>query len=137
MKPNTAVLLASADEIAVGPNGGSTCVRSGAVGHRRTFEIAGLGDRFDASVTKAAELTNRIGAAANFETEVAALAERFARGPTRVDENNKALPNTLEAILPDRLNAEAERFADCAATDDFAEGVTALIEKRSLRFSGT
>jgi enoyl-CoA hydratase len=32
--------------------------------------------------------------------------------------------------------AEAENFAGCAATDDFKEGTTAFIEKRSPKFTG-
>ena len=32
--------------------------------------------------------------------------------------------------------AESENFAACAATDDFKEGTTAFIEKRSPNFTG-
>ena len=35
-----------------------------------------------------------------------------------------------------QLQAEAESFADCATTPDFAEGVTAFVEKREAIFGG-
>ena len=36
----------------------------------------------------------------------------------------------------DQLRAEAQSFARCSATADFAEGVTAFIEKRKPSFNG-
>jgi 2-(1,2-epoxy-1,2-dihydrophenyl)acetyl-CoA isomerase len=44
------------------------------------------------------------------------------------------LPRQVGASLPEQLAAEAEAFADCAAMEDFAEGVAAFVGKRPPRF---
>lgn len=105
------------------------------VGLRRAMEIALLGDRFDAATAERLGLVNRVVPAAELEAETAALAARLAQGPTQALARTKALltasfDNDLEA----QLDAEAEAFAACAATADFAEGVTAFVEKRAAVF---
>jgi 2-(1,2-epoxy-1,2-dihydrophenyl)acetyl-CoA isomerase len=123
--------------IGVSPDGGSTYALPRAVGLKRAFEIALLGDRFDAATAKAAGLINQVVPAAELEGAVAKLAGRLANGPTHAYGNTKALLNaSLGATLAEQLDAEAKSFADCAATVDFAEGVTAFVDKRPPSFSG-
>ena len=45
---------------------------------------------------------------------------------------NRGLSNTLEM----QLQAEAEAFAECATTEDFAEGVRAFLQHRKPSFAG-
>jgi 2-(1,2-epoxy-1,2-dihydrophenyl)acetyl-CoA isomerase len=44
---------------------------------------------------------------------------------------NRSLGNTLD----EQLKLEAESVADCAASPDFVEGVTAFLEKRKAEFN--
>ena len=63
---------------------------------------------------------------------------RLGRAPTRVLSLTKQLLNrSLDNPLEDQLAAEAENFAACGATEDFAEGVAAFVEKRAAKFKGT
>jgi 2-(1,2-epoxy-1,2-dihydrophenyl)acetyl-CoA isomerase len=43
---------------------------------------------------------------------------------------------SYDQSLAAQLDAEREAFARCAATRDFAEGVTAFVEKRKPNFEG-
>jgi 2-(1,2-epoxy-1,2-dihydrophenyl)acetyl-CoA isomerase len=69
------------------------------------------------------------------ETEL--LARRLAQGPTAAYAETKRLAqNGYDRSLAEQLEAEIEAFAQCAGTADFAEGVTAFVQKRKPRFRG-
>jgi 2-(1,2-epoxy-1,2-dihydrophenyl)acetyl-CoA isomerase len=123
--------------IGTSPDGSGTYHLPRTVGMKKAMELALLADRFDAKTALEIGLVNRVVPVAELEAATMALAERLAAGPTHAYGNtkrllNRALANTLES----QLQAEAESFADCAATEDFAEGVRAFVEKRKPRFSG-
>ena len=80
---------------------------------------------------------NRVVAPERLDGETEALAARLARGPARAYANTKRLLGAAgQRSLERQLRAEAETFADCAATDDFVECVTAFVEKRAPSFTG-
>ncbi len=123
--------------IGTSPDGSGTYFLPRIVGQKKAMEIALLGDRFDAEAAKAAGLINFIVPAADLAAETAKLAARLAQGPTRAIANTKRLINmSLEQSLESQLQAEAMSFADCAASEDWIEGVTAFAEKRKPKFRG-
>jgi len=119
------------------PDGGMTATLPHVVGIKRAAELMLLGDRFDAQRALALGLVNRVVPADALETEAAALAARLAAGPTHAYGRTKGL---LQATIGDAFDAqlrrETESFAACAATEDFAEGVRAFVDKRRPVFSG-
>ncbi len=48
----------------------------------------------------------------------------------------KLLYESIQKDFEAQLQAEAEAFAACAAREDFKEGVTAFVEKRTANFTG-
>ena len=107
------------------------------MGIKKAMEIALLGDRFDEETDRNIGMINFVVPKNDLESETKKLAERLANGPTHVYGNTKALfYRSLENEFEAQLQAEAEYFSDCASRDDFREGVTAFIEKRSPNFKG-
>jgi len=124
--------------IGTSPDGSSTWFLPRLVGLRKAMELALLSDRFDAATAEQYGLVNKVVPLDTLEQETRALAERLASGPTQAYGNTKRLLNrSLESGLDAQLQAEAESFSDCAGTDDFAEGITAFVEKRAPTFKGS
>ena len=48
----------------------------------------------------------------------------------------RQMRKTMVLNLPEQLNLEAKMQGEAGRTDDFAEGVTAFLEKRPARFAG-
>lgn len=123
--------------IGTSPDGGSTYHLPRTVGLKRAMEMALLGDRFDAAKALEIGLINRVVATDQQAAETDKLAARLAQGPTYALGRTKLLLNeTFLNPLADQLDAEARAFADCARSDDFIEGITAFLEKRSAKFTG-
>ncbi|NND84782.1 MAG: enoyl-CoA hydratase, partial [Acidimicrobiia bacterium] len=84
-----------------------------------------------------AGLVSRVVPAADLDDEVDRLARRLADGPTRaIGAAKRLLTTSYEHQMERQLQLEAEAFADCSLTDDFAEGVAAFVDKRAPHFTG-
>jgi len=132
-----AVFTSGYIHLGTSPDGGMTATLPHIVGLKHAAELMLLGDRFDAERALALGLVNRIVSVDALDTEASALADRLAAGPTQAYARTKGL---LQATLGDgfdaQLRRETESFAACAATEDFAEGVRAFLEKRRPVFTG-
>lgn len=123
--------------IGASPDGGSTHALPRLVGVKRAMEIAMLGDNIDAQKAADIGLINLVVEAGDLAAETDRLARRLADGPTEAIAGAKLLINqSMETPLGAQLQAEEQSFAHCAQTRDFAEGVTAFVEKRKPDFTG-
>jgi 2-(1,2-epoxy-1,2-dihydrophenyl)acetyl-CoA isomerase len=132
-----AVFTSGYIHLGTSPDGGMTATLPRIVGLKQAAELVLLGDRFDARRALELGLVNRVVPAEKLAVEAAALVARLAAGPTQAYGRTKAL---LQATLGDgfdaQLRRETENFAACAASEDFAEGVRAFLEKRAPVFTG-
>ncbi len=119
------------------PDGSSTWFLPRTVGAKKAMELALLGDRFGAREAERLGIVNRVVSPHRLEEETETLARRLAAGPALALANTKRLLRASgHASLEDQLQMEGEMFADCAASEDFAEGVRAFVEKRPAAFTG-
>ena len=96
-----------------------------------------LGDRIKAAEAKDLGLINFVVPTGELEAETAKLAKRLANGPTVALGRTKQLLNaSLNNSLETQLSLEAQGFAFCAASNDWAEGVQAFKEKRKPEYKG-
>jgi 2-(1,2-epoxy-1,2-dihydrophenyl)acetyl-CoA isomerase len=134
---DTAYFTSAYRNIGLTPDGGLTYALARIVGVRKAMEIVLLGERFDGNEALRLGLVNRLVAAAELDAATSALAQAIVEGPARALANGKRLVNrSLEASLSTQLRAEMESFAACAATADFAEGISAFLGKHAPRFRG-
>lgn len=123
--------------IGTSPDGGATWTLPRLLGHRRALELMLLSDPIDARTALQIGLVNWVTDTARLGAETAAIAKRLANGATvALAETRRLVYEGLDRTLPEQLDAEAEAFARCAGTRDFAEGVTAFVEKRKPEFKG-
>jgi len=123
--------------IGTSPDGGATCFLPRLVGARKALELMLLSDTFDAQTALRLGLVNWVTGAERLGSETEAIARRIALGPTLAfSETKRLVDESYDRALAAQLDAEVEAFARCAATRDFAEGVTAFVEKRKPNFEG-
>ena len=123
--------------IGTSPDGSSTYFLPRSVGLKKAMELSLLCDRFDANTAKTLGMINWIVPEAKLQTETENLSQRLSNGPTQAYANTKRLLNeSLHSTLDQQLQNEAESFSDCAASNDFVEGINAFVEKRYPNFKG-
>lgn len=122
-------------QIGLTPDGGGTWSLPRIVGMRKALEIYLLGERFDAHEALRIGLVNRVVAVGALDDAVSDVARSIIEGPALALSNVKRLLRESSGrSLSQQLRAEADSFADCTATEDFAEGIRAFLAKRPPRF---
>jgi 2-(1,2-epoxy-1,2-dihydrophenyl)acetyl-CoA isomerase len=119
------------------PDGGSSLFVPIRVGLARAAEMAMLGERVPAAQALQWGLVNRVFPDERFTAESIALTARMAAGPTRsYAASKRQLNNRLYANMGEQLELEAKLQQEMAGSDDFVEGVSAFLAKRTAHFSG-
>jgi 2-(1,2-epoxy-1,2-dihydrophenyl)acetyl-CoA isomerase len=133
----SAYFLLAFVNIGLVPDGGSSAFVAGRVGFARAAEMAMLGERVSAGEAERWGLINRVVPDADLAAEGDALTARLAAGPTKAYAGAKRQLNAwVLSGWQDQLELEARIQREMAATDDFVEGVTAFVQKRSSIFQG-
>ncbi len=107
------------------------------IGFQKAQALAMLGDKISAEEAEKMGMIYKMIPLENFEEDVSKLAVKLANMPTKAlglikELFNKSLTNTLE----NQLALESKLQIEAASSNDYAEGVSAFIEKRKPNFKG-
>ncbi|MDA0168582.1 enoyl-CoA hydratase-related protein [Solirubrobacter taibaiensis] len=120
------------------PDGGSSFLIPERIGFARATEMAMLGEKVPAPKALEWGLINQVLPDDALQGAAQELAARMAQGPTRSYAGSKRQLNAWSfGRLEAQLELEATIQHEAARTADFLEGVTAFVEKRAPRFSGS
>ncbi|MDO8770910.1 MAG: enoyl-CoA hydratase-related protein [Burkholderiaceae bacterium] len=133
-----AKFCAAFSRIGLVPDSGCTYFLPRIVGDMRARALVLLAERIGAEEAKQQGLVWKVTAPELLDTEALELAKRFAAMPTRaLGLAKEALEASHGANLEQQLELEARLQSEAALTSDFAEGVSAFLEKRSPVFLGS
>jgi enoyl-CoA hydratase/carnithine racemase len=119
------------------PGMGATYLLPRLVGASRACELFFTGELVDGREAARLGLVNRAVPAADLPEETARVARRIAaNAPAAVRGVKRGVYHGLSATLEDVFDYESTEQAKCFETADFAEGISAMIEKREPRFTG-
>lgn len=119
------------------PDSGSSFFLPRLVGTGKAFEMAFLGDEVGAEEALRLGLVNHVVPQDEMETATRELALRLAKGPTKaIGLAKRAINRALTMDLDQLLDYEVHAQEIAGASEDYQEGVTAFMEKRTPNFSG-
>jgi 2-(1,2-epoxy-1,2-dihydrophenyl)acetyl-CoA isomerase len=107
------------------------------LGAGRAAELMLLGRALSAAEARDWGMITEVAPNNDYENRLNRLIEKVAKGPTRAYGAFRQLIDRANGNqLADHLEAERAAFLEMTRTDDFAEGVSAFLAKRSAAFRG-
>ncbi len=124
-------------KIGLVPDCGGTWVLPRLVGHARAMGLSLLGTPVSAEDAEQMGMIWRCVDDDDFESEVEALVQHFAKQPTKgLGLTKKAVRASMSNSFDEQLELEAACQREAGYSQDFKEGVRAFFEKREPNFSG-
>ena len=133
----SAYFLQAFVNIGLVPDVGSTWLLPRLAGRARAQAMMILGERIPAQTAADWGMVYKVVEDADLEAATRAVAEKLAKGPTRAYALiRQGIRDCLDASLSEGLMVERRNQMVAGRTADFAEGVTAFLQKRPAVFSG-
>jgi 2-(1,2-epoxy-1,2-dihydrophenyl)acetyl-CoA isomerase len=124
-------------KIGLSPDGGTSYLLPRAVGEKMAMELYLTSRKVDAEEALKIGLVTRVVANQEFELAIAGLVGQLAAGPTRAYAEAKALvTQSLREGLETQMEMETQGLGRAVTSEDFMEGVSAFVAKRSPEFHG-
>jgi 2-(1,2-epoxy-1,2-dihydrophenyl)acetyl-CoA isomerase len=133
----SASLIQAFSKIGLIPDSGGTWFLPRMVGMQRAAALAFFGDKLSAKDAVEMGLIYRAVQDDAFAGELEKLGDRLAALPTRgIGLTKKAFNASWNQPLSEHLTFERDLQMEASQTDDYHEGVSAFLEKRSPKFTG-
>ncbi|MEO5776541.1 MAG: enoyl-CoA hydratase-related protein [Flavobacterium sp.] len=124
-------------KIGLVPDSGGTFSLPRLIGFQKASALMMLGDKVTAEAAVNMGMIHKIFPTGLFEEEVKALATTLAQMPTKALGLTKRLLNqSMTNSLEQQLALESDLQIEASSSDDYSEGVTAFVEKRTPEFKG-
>jgi len=134
---DSAVFVPAFITIGLVPDTGASFFLSRLLGYGRAFEWLASGKQLSAGDAHAWGFVTEVVESGKLDERAAAVATDLAALPTRaIGMTKRLLDRAGSGTLEEQLELEAQLQAAAAASEDFAEGVAAFLEKREPRFTG-
>ena len=133
----SAYFLQAFVNIGLVPDVGSTWMLPRLAGKARAQAMMMLGERISAETAVEWGMIYKAVDDADLMATVGAMAAKMAKGPTRAYTLiRQGLRDSLDKTLTEALMVERRNQLQAGRTADFAEGVTAFLQKRPTQFTG-
>jgi 2-(1,2-epoxy-1,2-dihydrophenyl)acetyl-CoA isomerase len=124
-------------KVGLAPDSGTSFWLARILGLAKAMEVGLLGEPIDSRLAMNLGLVNWVFPDEKFRQELAKIAERLARGPTRaMGLTKRALNRAVVVDMDSSLEYEMYLQDIAGRTRDHVEGVRAFFEKREPNFSG-
>lgn len=134
----SASFLLAFTRVGLMPDGGSSATVAAAVGRARAMRMALLAEPLGAVEAQAAGLVSHVVPDDELDATVDGLLARLAQGPPLAFAATKKAVNAATlGQLPDALERERRGQSLLLRTNDAQEGMTAFVERRPARFTGS
>lgn len=125
-------------KIGLVPDSAGTFFLPRLIGFQKASALMMLGDKVTASEAEKLGMVYKIVTAEFFSEEIEKTAKTMAQMPTKALGLTKRLLNrSMSNSLDEQLQLESKLQIESAQSDDYAEGVSAFVEKRTPNFKGS
>jgi 2-(1,2-epoxy-1,2-dihydrophenyl)acetyl-CoA isomerase len=121
--------------LGISPDGAGTYFLPHQVGLKRAAQVALLGEMMGADELLSMGLVNWVVPDEELEDRALTLARKLAAGASAaLQATKRLLHEAFSRDVDGQVAAEADALGACALTDDYVEGLSAMLEKRKAAF---
>lgn len=133
----SASFIQAFSKIGLIPDSGGTFFLPRLIGFQKASALMMTGDKVNASEAERLGMLYKVFTDESFAAESFAIAEQLSQMPTRgLYLTKMALTHSMHRSMEEQLHEEDILQQKAAQTEDYAEGISAFLEKRKANFTG-